>query len=242
MRYFIFFFVFLLAAPAYAQEKQAGTGMKHIIITQPPAEEVRTQKVTEPAPEQVEKKQTASSAPPASAEKEEPVKKSDYFVPLEKVSPWAMLDEALSDNKEQQQIALNAAEKDMGIAPPIGLLFISKILASQNRVDDAALYFFMAQLRAQFDAKRLNRRTPDVAFVQSSQDIGSQITKWLLGDKARVRKLIDRIAVTEAQTVYAYDPGFNAQEPLPMEEWEKERAKVENDVLLMLQSLAAAPE
>ncbi|MBI1326637.1 MAG: hypothetical protein GC136_03240 [Alphaproteobacteria bacterium] len=240
MRFFLLYFLFLfITSPVWA-EPATTNSMKHMQVTQPAPDPVQKKEIT-PAPEKTSPlPEEDKTAPQLEPEKE--TTKENYFMPLEKTAPWAMMDEIISENKEQQQIAINAAEKDASIVPPMGLLFVSKRLAAQNKIDDAALFFFLAQLRAQFDAKRLSRKTPDVAFIQSSQGTGTRVTKWLLADSNRIKRLMERLSVMEAQTAYAYDPGFNSQNPQPMEEWEKLRARVENDVMLMLQSLAGVTE
>ncbi len=49
---------------------------------------------------------------------------------------------------------VRSVEADPGAVSPTGLLFLAKALAEQKRMEEAALYFYVGQLRANFDVAR----------------------------------------------------------------------------------------
>lgn len=131
-----------LSGSAYAQ--QSGyVGMHHLKTNpapvKPPVEE-------KPAPE-------VEEAPAL------PVYKSlmpkDALVKQDDLEKWDHMSEAaLAHNDLEIQSLVHVIESDRGAVPPQGLFLAAKSLADHNMMEQAAVYYFVGQLRLEFDMAR----------------------------------------------------------------------------------------
>lgn len=140
----------LSASPAGAQqftlEKPIG-GMKHMSVA--PAQPAPV--TAAPAPVQP---QPAAEPVPAVPVRnilsvEQALRKPD------ELKTWSQMSAVVTlSNKDDTDKMVRTVEADPGSVPPQALFFLAQALADQNRMSDAALYYYVAELRNSFDQAR----------------------------------------------------------------------------------------
>jgi hypothetical protein len=172
--------------PAVAQEMPSpapAQGMHHLDVTRmatAPGDRTEpvppVKKTADKIPDPVK---TADKPPaPKALKPEEALKKTDTLV------AWPYYtDLATVGNDTALESVLHQVQIDPGSVPPKGLLFIAKDLSERGRMDEAAFYYYAAQLRASFDqarfppysvepvlAKKKDKRTEDQRGETPSPD------------------------------------------------------------------------
>jgi hypothetical protein len=148
----------------------AQAGMRHMTISPQKTGEEK------PAPQ-----------PAAPEEKKAPVRKAltakQALVKPADLKTWSHMDEVVVLAKPDDiSKMVRIVEADPGSVPPTGLLFLAKALSDQKRMEEAALYFYVAQLRATFDVARWPpRANPEdmkriLAEKKKSSDQQGQVT------------------------------------------------------------------
>jgi hypothetical protein len=130
-------------------------GMRHMEITQPAEKEV--EKAESPVVAEGEKstEQGADSEDFPKIEKRAPLPLEKTLVKLEELKEWSHLsDVAVAQTPEDVKKIVMLIEENPGEVPPQGLFLAAKALADQKKMEEAALYFFAAQLRMMFDVSR----------------------------------------------------------------------------------------
>jgi len=138
----------LNAATALATPQEHPPGMKHMRVVpntpQPPPADAAPQK-TETDP--VEK--------PAALPERKPLAVKDAIVKLDDLKPWSRYAEIVSlSTPDALDKMVRVVEADPGSVPPQALLFLARGLADHGRMEDAAVYYYLAQLRLSFDVAR----------------------------------------------------------------------------------------
>jgi hypothetical protein len=163
--------LFLFSVPAAAQIQGApAAGMKHMTVSPQNKEEKKT------APEPVPETKAEAPARKALTVEQALVKPAD-------LKNWSHMDEVVVLSKpEDVDKMIRIVEADPGAVPPTGLLFLAKALSDHKRMEEAALYFYVAQLRTAFDAARWPPRAdPEevkrvLAEKKKSSDQTGQVT------------------------------------------------------------------
>lgn len=157
------FTILSLAPAAYAADESGEApkiGMKHLRVAEEPA--VKPDAPTATAPQPVAAAPTAPQpAKPAVADEAttqrdlKPLTPDKAFVKQEDLKAWEHMHEVIAlVNDESINKVLSLIESDPGNVPPQAMLFLTKALVDQKRMEEAALYFYIAQLRVSFDAAR----------------------------------------------------------------------------------------
>lgn len=138
------------------QEKKLG--MKHMMVGQPPASTAPapaavTAPVATPAPTPAVSPK--ESATPIVAAPRKPLSLDEALVKPDALKPWSHLSEVVTlSSPEETDKMIRIVEADPGSVPPQALFFLARALAEQNRMDEAALYYYVGQLRLSFDVTR----------------------------------------------------------------------------------------
>lgn len=163
-RYILPLLLLTLSSNAYAQ--QSGfVGMHH--LKTPPAPEKPVEEKPAPEPED-----TTPALPVYKA-----LMPADALVKQDALEKWDHMSEAaLAHSDLEIQALVHIIESDRGAVPPQGLFLAAKSLADHHMMEQAAVYYFVGQLRLEFDmarwpatlnkddVKRLetdNRKSPD---------------------------------------------------------------------------------
>lgn len=137
------FMLFLFSDPCQAQQ-QKPYGMQSIRLK--PVEESKPSAPPEEAKTEVEEEPYAPLTP---------LPIDDALVKVEDLEKWDHLDEAaLSHSQKDVSNLIHIIESDRGAVPPQGLFLAAKSLADKNMMEQAAVYFFVGQLRLSFDMQR----------------------------------------------------------------------------------------
>lgn len=125
----------------------------------PKMHHLRAEPATPPAP--VITPPAAAPAPVSEEQKPEPILErkplsiAEALVKPDDLKEWTELNKVVVlVGKEDTDKMVRVVEADPGAVSPTGLLFLAKALAEQKRMDEAALYFYAGQLRANFDVAR----------------------------------------------------------------------------------------
>lgn len=221
MRLYLLFFLspLLLAASATAQDSGAPLqpGMRQMTITQPPP----------PPDKKAAEPDTAAPAPEAPAlKKERPILKiDDALTKYEELRPWPHLPDLLtSSDKNSLTGVLKEIENNPELVPPRALFYAASALAQRGDMEQAALYYYAAQLRARFDAQRFpddDKASPHRAIGHLSLEVGTLISPWAMENAQRLKGVMVRVKDWDQRTAYSYDPGYTPKVQISFEEWPK---------------------
>lgn len=132
----------LLTLPSIANAQQSGyVGMHHL---KPKPAPVEPAPVVEDKPEPEDTKPTYA-----------PLSLKEALVKPEDLERWDHMSEAaLANSPLQIQKLVHLIEADRGTVPPQGLFLAAKSLADNDLMEQAAVYYFVGQLRLNFDMER----------------------------------------------------------------------------------------
>jgi hypothetical protein len=89
-------------------------------------------------------------------------------------------------------------------APPVLAAAAAELFAAGRR-DEAAFWFYAAQLRARFDANRAADPTAGAAVEVLSQHYGPRINRHAFSDPAGLWALVERVVAWDRATPHDYD-------------------------------------
>ncbi len=225
-RFCVFFLAVIcplvLSLPAFAEEgPPLAPGMRQmtVIPVKPAAQQETPATETKPAAEK--------PAPTLLEQiKARPVlKPEDALKKAEDFRPWPYLPQLLSSSDDA---AVNGALKEIAdkpeLAPPRALFYASAALAKQQRMEDAALYYYAAQLRARFDSQRFpdtSADSPHQSLGRLALQLGQDISAWTMKDATRLSTVMNAVREWDQRTAYAYDPGYTPVKPAAYDRWAK---------------------
>ena len=242
----------LLALPLSAHaETQSAPTMRHMMVspkTEPEAK-VEEKKAAPPvvAPKPVLAPMTVQ---PAATPERKPLTPTEALRKPEDLKVWSGLADTVvlqSDDAINKMIRI--VEADPGAVPPQGLIFLARALVSKNRIEEAALYFYVSQVRLGFDAARwpprldpdqlkallaeqkkspdqqLDLPTPELInphqqMIDLSSQIGQPITRWMITDSKRAEAVMAKVKAWDESAPYAYQPGYALPQPVAFKVWE----------------------
>ena len=88
--------------------------------------------------------------------------------------------------------------------PPV-LAALAAVLFADGRRDEAAFWFYAAQLRARFDANRCADPTAGAAVAALTQRYGPEINRHAFADPARLRATVERVVAWDRATPHDYE-------------------------------------
>ncbi len=220
MRHFFCFLIFLAASPAWAEN-----AMRHVVVTPKVEPEKPASPVSPAPPADTQAPPVKKTAPALSLDK--------IFIPYKDTKEWPELRAAMtiSSLKDLERIlaAVNTAPQDV---PPTAFFMIATSLAEQNRMEEAARFYYMGQLRASFDTARFPARAaarptvnmkgkvPDqvqqvpegpVKIINPHNGIdmiarmaGTKIGPWVMADPARLKTIAQQVKEWDGATAYHY--------------------------------------
>ena len=89
--------------------------------------------------------------------------------------------------------------------PPI-IYAVSNILFDKGYKDDAAMWFYIAQLRARYDANRCNDDTARSAVAILNEKYGAKINEYALKDIDKLKTIVDNAVEFVQEYEGTYDP------------------------------------
>lgn len=140
-----FLATFLITIPAYAQ--QSGyVGMHHLKPKPAP---------TSPAPAVADESEPTEDTDIPTLPTYKPLSPKDALVKPEDLEKWNhMTEAALANTPVEIEALIHIIESDRGAVSPQGLFLAAKSLADKKMMQQAALYYFVGQLRLSFDEAR----------------------------------------------------------------------------------------
>jgi hypothetical protein len=248
----------LLALPLNAHAETAAPTMRHMVIS-PKAEKAEAAPAGKPAaaPVAAVPKPAVAAAPKVAEEPvaqtpaaRKPLTPAEALRKPEDLKVWSGLADTVvlqSDAAIDKMIRI--VEADPGAVPPQGLLFLARALVSKNRIEEAALYFYVSQVRLAFDSARwpprldpeqlkallaekkkspdqqLDLPTPELEnphqqLVDLSSQIGQPITRWMILDPKHAEETMAKVKAWDESAPYAYQPGYALPQPVAFKDWE----------------------
>lgn len=198
-----------------AQEApQVTPGMRHVVIT-PGAEK------TAPAPAKA-----AENPSPALIKADQPsapLAGEAWVKKPEELHVWPHLGHLLAARSADKiEAVLKEVEKDPGAVPPQAMFYAADAFAKRGDMPKAALYFYLAQMRARFDSLRWPgdaQSGPHRAIGVLALETGKGISPWAMADGQRFANVIEKVADFDAKTPYAYDPGYRMPSTVSYADW-----------------------
>ncbi len=258
-------------SPALAQMTESKPmGMKHMTITPnaPDAKALPNGKITDKAgsEEQHLPDKPAITTPPrkslpkaatATTSGLKPLDMKQALVKPEQFKTWDKMALAVTARKKGEINKLLVELNTHGsVVPPQGLFLSAQSLAMAGKMEDAALYYMVGQIRMEFDMSRWPAQQ-DIAYTnlkdynarksydqglpinsekkminphsyvgELSTSVGMPILEWIMADPERLAKTLDRAEEWDAATAYEYEPGYDLPKPIPFAEWSKKLPKV----------------
>jgi len=176
-------FIFLLATycitPPYAfAQQKPSIGLHH--LTPKPAAPVEQTPVA-PTPEKTESPSTnIKTTEQAALPTYKTLAPKDALVKIEDLEKWSNLDKAATASSDEDiKNLVYTVESDRGAVPPLGLFLTAKALSDKHQMEQAALYFFVGQLRISFDVSRWPPRANEddiKRITQDSKKTGDQVS------------------------------------------------------------------
>ena len=154
---------------------------------------------------------------------EEPVKTP--ITTLAQLEDWPYLNDLLSRREKGVESALDAIERDPSVVPPTALFYAAESLADQNRMERAATYYYLGQLRARFDFMRWgspadSQNRPEARLTGLSMLVGQKVSPWVLSDTNRTAGTFQSVKELDLKTPYSYLPAYPLPENITEEdEW-----------------------
>ena len=242
-------------------------GMKHMTITQesaPPEKQSSAKKPESSAnteqdlPQPAIKSSPSKPSPKAKAPPTlKPLDIKSAIVKPEQFKTWDKMALAVTARKKGEINKLLVELNTHGsVVPPQGLFLAAQSLAMAGKMEDAALYYMVGQVRMEFDMARWPaqqdlpytslkeynaRKSYDQALPTNtakktenphryvgelSTSVGMPILEWMMSDPERLVKTLDKAEEWDAATAYEYEPGYDLPKPIPFAEWSKKLPKV----------------
>ncbi len=149
--------------------------------------------------------------------------------------------DAFTGSREHQTTVVNAIVADASLVSPMLLFFAAQTAYSLNRLEDAALLFYGAQLRASFDFSRFDiPNTPDtghtaryLSFLRKT--IGANVNSAIMLQPKRFAAAIERLerwnVVPSPQAFYPEFANANGFKT-PAEKWPSMAATLKGRFML----------
>ncbi len=134
---------------------------------------------------------------------------SKKFIPQKTISEnRETISKLGSSDIETQKSAIAEIISSPDVQSPPVLYALSAILFRSNRQNEAVKWFYVAQLRARYDANRCTDKTASGAVNALNQQFGPEINKFAFKDKAFLqRQVTDAISHVENHAEL-YDPAW----------------------------------
>ena len=242
----------LLALPLSAHaETQSAPTMRHMMVSPKTEPEAKVEeKKAAPPVTAVKPVLAPMTVQPAATPERKPLTPTEALRKPEDLKVWSGLADTVvlqSDDAINKMIRI--VEADPGAVPPQGLIFLARALVSKNRIEEAALYFYVSQVRLGFDAARwpprldpdqlkallaeqkkspdqqLDLPTPELInphqqMIDLSSQIGQPITRWMITDSKRAEAVMVKVKAWDESAPYAYQPGYALPQPVAFKDWE----------------------
>lgn len=253
-------FISLLPFSAYAMpSRQTATGMRHLSVTASPSPK------SEPAAP------AEKPVAPAAEEKPAPGPKAlnpeDAVKKLDGLTEWPYYTDLMTiGNDTAIDTVIHQINIDPGAVPPKGLFYVAKALADRKQFEEAAFYFYAAQLRATFDMARFppyelnekknsqDKRTQDqIGDVPSAAavlinpheslsmlalTIGAPVSRYAMADADRLDRIMTKVRQWDMATPYAYLPDYDTSHAVDFKEWPQLLVKTRNDYFTRVRQIS----
>lgn len=150
------------------------------------------------------------------------------------------------DKKEKEMIIKNIKENPNDYSPPV-LYMLSHELFEQGNKDEACYWFYLAQLRARYDANLCMDESAKEAVTILNEQFGPKINRYAFQDINKLETIIIKVVNFVRENKENYDhrwinlhgmwaitAGLNSKEETrelskPKEEWEEIKKKTVDD-------------
>lgn len=132
--------------------------------------------------------------------------------------------------------------------PPLAYYYFSSALAQNNEIESAAFYYYLAELRNEFDKLRFppyeiksgyqdqsttktkdqlgqppikSKRMidPRAAYNDITTQLGTPVRAWIVKHPEKFEAVLARVKVFDEATRYNYRPPYDLSKAMPVKEW-----------------------
>lgn len=236
---------------------QTATGMRHLSVTNVPS----AKEETAPAPVAPDTTEKAPALGPKALKPEDALKQ------LSGLTEWPYYTDLMTiGNDTAIDNIVHQINIDPGSVPPKGLFYVAKALSDRKKMEDAAFYFYAAQLRATFDMARFpaynpgdNKKTSDkrtqdqIGNVPSSApalinpheplsmlalSLGAPISRFAMADADRLDRIMNKVREWDLATPYAYLPDYDTSHAVDFKDWPALLTKTRNDYFTRVRQIS----
>ena len=121
------------------------------------------------------------------------VKRKGIYKEIDVQKHNELIEKLSSENNELQQQAINTIlETPNDYNPPV-LYALSKVLFNQDKKDDATYWFYVAQLRARYDANLCMDNSAKQGVSILNNQYGPEINKYAFQDIDKLEKTVTKV-------------------------------------------------
>jgi hypothetical protein len=106
---------------------------------------------------------------------------------------------------QEKENAIREVEAHPEMYSPLALYETASLLFEADRKDEAAFWFYAAQLRARFDMNRAGESSADFLMGFITQGLGEEINPYAFQDLDKLEKLIQKVVKWDRETPHKYD-------------------------------------
>jgi hypothetical protein len=110
-----------------------------------------------------------------------------------------------SDNKEAKQQTVSAILANPNYYNPPVIYALSRELFSQGKKDDACYWFYVAQLRARYDANLCMDNSAKEGVAVLNQEYGPDINKYAMQDVKKLEGIVNKVVAFVRNNQENYD-------------------------------------
>jgi hypothetical protein len=201
-----------------------------------------------------------------------PLKPDDAIKPLDDIPAFESMNEFLSlRNDSRLARAREIVTNTPDAVPPLAYYYLARALADKNDFGSAVFYFYVAELRNEFDRARFpvyQLKKPDadkptmltpnqIGAVPSSaprivdprsaynnliKNLGAPIRAWVVKHPDEFRTILARVKLWDEATPYAYRPPYDISGVVDAKTWPSLLTKTRSAFFATQQSVAGELE
>lgn len=226
------------ATSTIAQTQNATPAMKNFKVTSPNT-----------APEYPVPALTPTTKPKNMANILKPLSVDNAIKPLDDITEFEFMSEFLSLRSDERIArARTIVTERPDAVPPLAYYYLARALADKGDFDSAVFYFYVAELRNEFDKARFpvyqlkkpnedkpTMRTPNqIGAVPTTaprivdprsgyndliKNLGKPIRAWIVKHPDEFRTILARVKLWDAATPYAYRPPYDISGAVDIKTW-----------------------
>jgi hypothetical protein len=115
------------------------------------------------------------------------------------------IEKIVNGSDAEQRSEIESVEASPDTCPPPVLYVLSNVLFQRDKKDEAAFWFYAAQLRARFDANRCADKSARQAVTILNNEYGQQINEYMFKNTTQLESVVLKVVEWDRKTAHNYD-------------------------------------